>query len=453
MENRDTLTVFALGGLGGGNSFGAGVLTALDDLDIYPDVITCTSGMVAWTALFLAGQNLPEVLKAAEKGMNFEGVPAAFKPAAASALYFQSNQKAIQSYFQRWMTPLNSPDKIADALMPVRVLDPFLSAEELEFYAHALSSSSVGVIFNAFEPATGTEILYVNAAARERVPLANIDGRRIEPITAQGVENALWLSHFGYTRPDGSPQMAIDGAYRRQFILQEVMDATRLFVARPEHRKYLGRMPRNQIEQKVFETYMWMSAAYRSELQTIQIANTWAAEGRLTGKRHTDIVEIQNEIPMTFDKYFTETSEMLERARATTVSLFNDAWLDPKILLRKLSFLDGLSTDILQRLSNNLAPVSVHAGQAVVEQGEAGDAMYFVIKGKLHVETAGGVDLTPGTFFGEMALLDAAPRNATVRAVSDCKLFRLSRRDFLYLCEAEPEFEAHIRQIADTRAA
>lgn len=303
MENRDTLTVFALGGLGGGNSFGAGVLTALKDLEIYPDIITCTSGMVAWTALYLSGADLPEELKKANALMELRGVPHAMKPLLTTASMLKANAKAIEAYCKGWLQPITSFNDFADAMMPVRVLDSFLTEEQLEFYAHALKSSSVGVIFNAFEPTTGTEILFANEAALNRISLEDMDGRRVSEITARGVESALWLSHYGYFRPDGSPQMAIDGAYRRQFILQEVMDATRLFVARPEHRKYLGRMPRNQIEQKVFETYMWMSAAYRSELQTIKMANKWALEGRLNRSRITDIIEIQNEIPMTFEKY------------------------------------------------------------------------------------------------------------------------------------------------------
>ncbi len=451
MENRDTLTVLALGGLGGGNAFGAGVLTALTDLDIYPDVITCTSGMVAWTALYLAGADLPEELRKGEAMQSLDGVPELFKPAVTGALALKFNQKAIQASLLNWMKPITSFNDFADAAMPVRLFDPFLTDAQLDAYATALRDSEVGVIFNAYEPTSGTEILFANDAARRRVPLDNMEGRRIEEITPTGVESALWLSHYGYTRPDGRPQMAIDGAYRRQFILQEVMNATRLFVARPEHRKYLGRMPRNQLEQKVFETYLWFSAAYRSEMQTIRMANAWTREGRLTGRTITDIVEIENEIPMTFDSYFTESVETMERARASTVARFDDAWLDPKLVLRKIAFMQGLQTAFLQRLANCLGPLQPARGEAVVSRGDRGDAMYIVTAGQVMVQTGEGVILKPGEFFGEMALLDDAPRNATVIAGDGCKLFRLSRRDFHFLCEVEPAFEKRVRDTANSR--
>lgn len=451
MEDRDTLTVFALGGLGGGNAFGAGVLTALTDLEIYPDVITCTSGMIAWTALYLAGEDLPAELRKGEAMQSLAGVPEIMKPAVMGSAMLKMSKNTLQANMKNWMKPISSFDDFADAAMPVRVLDPFVTPDQLEMYAAAMRESEVGVIFNAYEPTSGTEILFANDAAHKRVPLKNMEGRRIEEITPQGVESALWLSQYGYTRQDGSPQMAIDGAYRRQFIIQEVMHATRLFVARPEHRKYLGRMPRNQLEQKVFETYMWFSAAYRSEMQMIRMANQWTRDGRLKGRQITDIVEIENEIPMTYDSYFTETSESMERARASTKARFDDAWLDPKLILRKIDFMSDMSTRFLQKLANYLAPVIPVRGEAVVSKGEPGDAMYIVTEGEVTVEAAEAITLSSGDFFGEMALIDDSPRNATVRAGDMCKLFRLSRRDFNHLSEIEPEFAKRVHDVFEAR--
>ena len=43
--------------------------------------------------------------------------------------------------------------------------------------------------------------------------------------------------------------------------------------------------------------------------------------------------------------------------------------------------------------------------------------------------------LHAGDFFGEMALLSAAPRNATVQAVTACQLYELAKRDVDALCE------------------
>jgi MFS family permease len=85
-----------------------------------------------------------------------------------------------------------------------------------------------------------------------------------------------------------------------------------------------------------------------------------------------------------------------------------------------------------ERLALELVAVTVAPGEAVVTRGEAGDRLYIVEEGTLHVEQpeGGDVDLGPGDWFGEVALLSAVPRTATVRAVSTARLFALDRDHF-----------------------
>ena len=59
--------------------------------------------------------------------------------------------------------------------------------------------------------------------------------------------------------------------------------------------------------------------------------------------------------------------------------------------------------------------------------------------------------LHSGDFFGEMALLDHAPRNATVRATDYCDLFVLAREAFDPILDRYPDFARHIRAIAAAR--
>lgn len=59
--------------------------------------------------------------------------------------------------------------------------------------------------------------------------------------------------------------------------------------------------------------------------------------------------------------------------------------------------------------------------------------------------------LQTGGFFGEMALLDQAPRNATVRAIDYCDLFLLGRDKFVRTLKCYPDFADHVREIAAAR--
>jgi CRP-like cAMP-binding protein len=75
---------------------------------------------------------------------------------------------------------------------------------------------------------------------------------------------------------------------------------------------------------------------------------------------------------------------------------------------------------------------NISAGTEVVRQGEPGDRLYVVAAGTFEVIQDGSQArrITPGDYFGEQALLNDAPRNATVVALESARLFSLDRRSF-----------------------
>ena len=63
---------FALGGLGGFNAYGVGFLQAARQLEVMPDIVTCTSGMIAWVAKWLDGEDLePLILEKCQEDTRF----------------------------------------------------------------------------------------------------------------------------------------------------------------------------------------------------------------------------------------------------------------------------------------------------------------------------------------------------------------------------------------------
>ena len=102
-------------------------------------------------------------------------------------------------------------------------------------------------------------------------------------------------------------------------------------------------------------------------------------------------------------------------------------------LLRATSIFHPLAQPVIERLSRNLTPLNPSAGEVIIRQGEAGDLFYLVEEGVVAVTIDGGhvVDLGPGDFFGEIALLRNAPRNATVTATAGVRLLALERAEFL----------------------
>jgi cAMP-dependent protein kinase regulator len=90
------------------------------------------------------------------------------------------------------------------------------------------------------------------------------------------------------------------------------------------------------------------------------------------------------------------------------------------------------------RVADLLHPMTLKTGEAVIKQGEEGDAFYIIEKGKCIASIdgeKGEVDVktydSPGQFFGERALLKGEPRAATVRAGQDeTTVLQLKKEDF-----------------------
>ena len=87
-------------------------------------------------------------------------------------------------------------------------------------------------------------------------------------------------------------------------------------------------------------------------------------------------------------------------------------------------------------------PLNLAAGQVVFEYGEARDFMYVVKKGEVDIVVRDTVVETVAEdgFFGEMALIDHAPRSATAIAKTDCTLIKIDERQFLFLVQETPFF-------------
>ena len=128
--------------------------------------------------------------------------------------------------------------------------------------------------------------------------------------------------------------------------------------------------------------------------------------------------------------------------------------------LRRLPPFAGLTDVGLQRLAVRAAELRAAGGQVLALEGDPGAGMFVLCDGNVEVELrAGRLELGPGDFFGELALLvDDGARVARVRATTPVRCVTIPRDDFMALVETEPSFALHMlrelaRRLAEARAA
>ena len=97
----------------------------------------------------------------------------------------------------------------------------------------------------------------------------------------------------------------------------------------------------------------------------------------------------------------------------------------------------------------------VPAGDVLTGEGAVGQEFFIITEGHAQVERNGtplGI-LGPGSFVGELALLDRGLRSATVSALTDLSIWALGYREFHQLLEASPSIDAKVRAVAAARRA
>ncbi len=121
--------------------------------------------------------------------------------------------------------------------------------------------------------------------------------------------------------------------------------------------------------------------------------------------------------------------------------------VEKMMLIRQVPIFAELDADDLEELASVVEEARFEAGQELFREGDAGDAVYLIVRGKVHVIV--GTDkvlneLGPGACIGEMAVLDASPRSATVRALERTRALRVPGEGFKRVLAERPEMSEAI---------
>jgi CRP/FNR family cyclic AMP-dependent transcriptional regulator len=108
--------------------------------------------------------------------------------------------------------------------------------------------------------------------------------------------------------------------------------------------------------------------------------------------------------------------------------------------LRGVQMFAACTDKELAQIARACDELTVEADSTVVEEGSPGEGFYLIVSGEAEV-TRGGrrvATVGPGEYFGELSLLDEAPRNASVKALTKMGLLQLKRREFSAVLDSWP---------------
>jgi len=121
--------------------------------------------------------------------------------------------------------------------------------------------------------------------------------------------------------------------------------------------------------------------------------------------------------------------------------------------LRTIPLFSSVSDEDLESIASLLIERRFPKHKTIVEEGLPGDYMYVIREGRVKVTKLSGDGrekilelLEAGSFFGEMSLLDSAPRSASVKALTEVRILALARNDFLNVLGRSPDLALAVIQ-------
>ena len=128
------------------------------------------------------------------------------------------------------------------------------------------------------------------------------------------------------------------------------------------------------------------------------------------------------------------------------------AFLKTWDLVAQVPLFHNVGATVISEIAQRLRPCEVAADAIVLRRGDLGDCMYFIVNGEIMIHAESHtISLHAGNFFGELALITGARRNATAVATRSSQLLLLDIADFREMAARHPELTAAIRQEAERR--
>src|SRR5689334_12757645 len=110
-------------------------------------------------------------------------------------------------------------------------------------------------------------------------------------------------------------------------------------------------------------------------------------------------------------------------------------------LLKKVALFENTPESALEELSSHISKLEFKQGDRIITKGEVGNSFFILAFGSVNVHDEEQViaTLNEGSFFGEISLLDAAPRSMSVTAAELTEVYCITADDFYKVFKNQPE--------------
>jgi len=148
-----------------------------------------------------------------------------------------------------------------------------------------------------------------------------------------------------------------------------------------------------------------------------------------------------------------QVADILIGLNALGIPFPNHALYSAQLTEVLLHVFGDMAPAVINQLQNELGWVTLETGQVLFKQGESGTDMCILVNGRLRISYRDGLDIdrvlgevTSGDTVGEFSLLTDEPRSATVYAVRESNVVRLTREVFYRLIDTHPKAMLNITQ-------
>ena len=175
-------------------------------------------------------------------------------------------------------------------------------------------------------------------------------------------------------------------------------------------------------------------------------------DGQLKEVKQSDNPHISKEIGMIWNKT-KNASTTSEKDTSPSLSLGEKI-----LLLKEIEIFSGLSASELAAIAGVTEEMAYDQNEDVIKQNSVGETVFLIIEGKVSVvmEKENGKEeqidqMTAGSAFGEMALIDNSPRSATIRTTTPCRFLILHKQEFKETAMEFPRIALQICSVLSRR--